>query len=382
MRKSSAATTIVSLITVLHIVFNASGQVPGSAPRADPFADSLRNHVTTLASESFGGRFGPGAEKARQYIIKQYRAAGLEPLGDDWLHSFALSGMKGKNVVGVRRAKAAGADGHHVIVSAHYDHLGKQRGRLYPGAADNASGVACLLEAARRSADWQTRRDLVFVAFDLEERGLLGSFAWVARPPLPIDKCDHFITMDILGRKALGFVDNMLFAQGWEWTPRILEPLSRAAKAESTGFEYFWTDLTGDRSDFVAFKRARVPHLFFSTGENRDYHRPTDTVDRIDFPLLGRQARAIERVVRHLAGTDEPYRSRKEPVKHLIEFESMKRLAKALLKSGDPRIDKSLELQLRGLILAAGRVVKRGEVRVNDRKMLLEVARRLQGRLR
>ena len=371
---NAAARLIMSVVLLLASV---CAQTPGTTEVIDDgIARRLKGHVAKLASPEHGGRFGPGAEVAREYIESQFAEAGLEPVGKSWRHPFARSGMKGINLVGVHPGTAKPE--RHIIVSAHYDHLGRRGDRYYPGACDNASGVAAMLELARALKGVKTRRTVVFVAFDLEERGLLGSFAWAARPPVPLEQLDFFVTIDMLGRKALGVVDDVMFALGWEWTPEILPLLKNASAAvEGVDLGYFHTDVAGDRSDFVAFKRAGKPHLFFSTGENPDYHRTTDTVERLDVELLTSQTKVVGEVVRGLVDAETLPTYGEHPERHLIEFESMRSIAKALMKSDDPRAA-PYKAQAGALVLIAAQVIKKGEASPNDRRKLLKVMRQLQ----
>ena len=347
---------------------------------ADPLADRLMRDVRTLASPEFGGRYGPVAAKTREWIAARFRALELKPLGESYEQPFVMSAMKGVNMAAVLPAKKPNPENRHIIVSAHYDHLGKVGGRLYPGAADDASGVAAMMECARVLRDAELDRDIVFVAFDLEERGLLGSFAWTKRPPLPLERCELFITCDILGRRAMGFVENTLFVSGWEYCPETLKTLQ--AVPHDGDMAYFWTDLAGDRADFVAFKRARIPHLFFSTGEYPDYHQPTDRPENLDPKVLATQTRVIIASVKALASAPVRWKWRDQPDRNLIEFQSVKRLANRLRKSTDPRLSTEMKAQAAALALYAARVVRKGEVTPTNRRWLVNVSRQMQSMLR
>ncbi|HYH47353.1 MAG TPA: M20/M25/M40 family metallo-hydrolase [Thermoanaerobaculia bacterium] len=200
------------------------------------------------------------------------------------------------NVVGVLRAGAA--EGHAspmapmasmgpVVLGAHYDHLGMGGpGSLAPlarephnGADDNASGVAALLEAARRLAARRAelRRDVVFVAFSGEESGLFGSTSLVRQPPagLRLDSALAMINLDMVGRLR----DKLSVLAGetaLEW-PGLVRPACRRAGLECT--------LSGEGygpSDHTPFYAAGLPVLHLFTGFHADYHRPTDDVDRLD----------------------------------------------------------------------------------------------------
>ena len=117
-----------------------------------------------------------------------------------------------------------------VLLSAHYDHLGKDRqGRICPGAADNASGVAVLLEAARRfaAAEHRPRRTVAFAALDAEEQLLLGSFAFSCRTDVTTAKIVAVVNMDMLGRDFFDVISNTVFLAGTELYPSLQTQVRR-----------------------------------------------------------------------------------------------------------------------------------------------------------
>ncbi len=342
----------------------------------------VRQVVDKLCSEAFAGRSAGGYEVLRAFLVAQFKAAGLSRVDKKYQHKFAASGLSGVNIVGLLKSKHPQKTDGHIILSAHYDHLGRRGGRMYPGACDNASGVAAMLEIAGRLDPADLKRDILFVAFDLEEKGLLGSLAYVKKPALPLKQCRGFITMDMLGRKSLGLLDNMMFVQGWEWTPRMLPILKSASQQTKIGFSYGWTDVGGDRSDFVAFKRKRIPHLFFTVGENEDYHQTSDIPSKIDAKLLLRQARTVEKVLIDLANLAEPLVYRQVPDLNLIEFTSLRDICLKIAKLESKRVNGGMRQQAMMMASFAGNVVSRKVVTSKDRRVLLRFARAMQGALR
>ncbi len=137
----------------------------------EPDASRLRQHVTKLASSEFQGRREAGAIKARSYLIDEFTKLGLQPLfGGSFTQN--VTGKGPEDVIGVNLgARIIGSDpsqaDHWVILGAHYDHLGRQGALIYPGADDNASGVAMMLEVARTIArsPVKPRRSIAFVGF-------------------------------------------------------------------------------------------------------------------------------------------------------------------------------------------------------------------------
>lgn len=301
------------------VVTTATAQEPGPAPGKLPDPARLRQHVETLASPEFAGRSGPGGEKAAAYVADHLRKLGLAPLfGDSYeqvIPDLATPGNPplGRNV----GAKLAGADpalaDEWIILAAHFDHLGVRGGRLYPGADDNASGVAMLLEVARNLAASEgpdrPRRSVMLIGFDLEERGLWGSRYFVEHMPVPLDKVKLFVTADMLGRALAGVCAEHLFVMGTERFAPARGWLAEAAKSDPVAghvrLAVVGADLLGiDRSDYGPFRARSVPFLFFSTGENPAYHTPDDTAATLDYPKLESATRLIQSAVAHAAAAD------------------------------------------------------------------------------
>ena len=193
------------------------------------------------------------------------------------------------NVVGIIRGAHsndgdANSNGEYVVVGAHYDHVGVGKpvagDSIFNGADDNASGTTGLLliaKALSMSAE-KPVRDIVLVAFSGEERGLLGSKAYVANSPLPIENCVAMLNMDMIGRCT----DNNLSIGGEGYCP----DLTKINAEENATLEHPLT-LKYDieryffRSDQANFARKKIPVLFYFTGEHKDYHKVTDDVSLI-----------------------------------------------------------------------------------------------------
>src|SRR5262249_55753358 len=151
-------------------------------------------------SPEFGGRRGAGGEKAAAFLVEQFRRLRLGGLfaGE---YTQDIPGQEpgtriGRNVGAMLRGSDPALRDQWVIVSARYDHLGVRGGRLFPGADDNASGVAMMLEVARcvLQAPTPPKRSVMFIGFDLEEAGLFGSRYFVAHSPVPLDRIALFLT--------------------------------------------------------------------------------------------------------------------------------------------------------------------------------------------
>jgi hypothetical protein len=210
-----------------------------------------------------------------------------------------------KNVVGVLEGSGPLAD-ETIVIGAHYDHLGRGgpgslaflSTAIHNGADDNASGTAMVMEMARRLArrvDPLPRR-LVFVAFSGEERGLLGSAHYVSDPPYPLDKTVMMVNFDMVGRLN---DKNELTLYGTGTTPGLDELVDALGKAE--GFTVKKIADGFGPSDQASFYRKNIPVLFTFTGTHKDYHRPSDDTETINFGGMSRIADFGELMILDLA---------------------------------------------------------------------------------
>jgi aminopeptidase YwaD len=180
-----------------------------------------------------------------------------------------------------------GKTDEYIIIGAHYDHLGRgnvdslapsQIGQIHPGADDNASGTAGVLELARLLAPMrgQLQRGILFASFAGEELGLLGSSEWVKEPTLPLDKAVAMLNMDMIGR----IKDDKIYIGG-VGTGSTFKTLLEQAQSKS-GFKIEYSAGGYAASDHTSFVTKRIPVLFFFSGLHSDYHKPSDTWDKIN----------------------------------------------------------------------------------------------------
>jgi len=256
----------------------------------------LQRDVEMLAAGAMAGRGlgSPELERAADYIAAQFRAAGLQPGGDaghSWFqawqqHVDALDDtVTLRNVIGILPGSDARLAGESLVIGAHYDHFGRGvyadhaegRGKLHPGADDNASGVAVMLELARVLARQPQPRSVVFVAFSGEETGWLGSRHYVRNAgPFPPGKTIAMLNLDTVGR--LGEHPVTLFGSGSaeEWV-HIFRGASYV-----TGVEVKAVAEDFGSSDQTSFLEAGVPAVQLFGTPHADIHRPGDTLDKID----------------------------------------------------------------------------------------------------
>ena len=218
----------------------------------------------------------------------------------------------GRNVVAYLPATApvTRVEKPWVAIGAHYDHLGRNAhsgslasrddaGRAHLGADDNASGSAAVLAIAGALAKQPMRRRHLLVGlWSAEEIGLLGSAAFVATPPVPVDQLAAYLNFDMVGRMQ----ENKLVAQATGSSPVWASILERANVA--AGFDLTVQPDPYQPTDVSNFNQASVPSLSFTTGAHSDYHKPSDTADKIDYEDLDRVASFAAAITRRLMDLD------------------------------------------------------------------------------
>ena len=209
--------------------------------------------------------------------------------------------VRAANVIGILPGTDPALASEAVVIGAHYDHLGRTDGVVYPGADDNASGTAVVLGLARAfAAAGGADRTLVFALFGAEELGLIGSRHYVDHPAVPLDRTVAMVNFDMVGRLS----GRTLSVGGGDSGNRLRALVTAAAQLERLA-----PDVHGSPygpSDHARFYAAGVPVLFFYTGAHSDYHRPSDTADKIDAAGMARVAALGARVIDGLASDARP----------------------------------------------------------------------------
>ncbi|MCA9255239.1 MAG: M20/M25/M40 family metallo-hydrolase, partial [Phycisphaerales bacterium] len=279
----------------------------------------LMEHVEWLAAPERAGRgLGTdGLKASADYIAEQMSAAGLKPAGDEgsWFQKFEVANgpdgapVEAINVIGVLPGARADWRDQSVILCAHYDHLGSgwpdvhagDEGRIHPGADDNASGVAVILELARNlAAEGAAPRNLVVIAFSAEECGRLGSQHYVQHPFLPVRDIRGVINLDTVGRLNDGAISIHGTATADEW-PHIFRGCGFV-----TGVPNKFVPKSTEGSDQESFIAAGSPAVQIFTGAHADYHRPGDTIDRVDGAGLVKVATFVKEAVAYLLTREPP----------------------------------------------------------------------------
>jgi Zn-dependent M28 family amino/carboxypeptidase len=235
--------------------------------------------------------------------------------------SFTIEGLTASLTVDIVRetktvhnviAYLPGTTDEYVIVGAHYDHLGlgdehslapSQIGQIHHGADDNASGTAGVIELARWfSKQPKQQRGVLFMAFAGEELGLLGSAYYASHPLLPLDKAVAMLNMDMIGRIREG----KIYVNG-TGTGSTLDAVVAGVKVP-TALKLDLSESTGyGGSDHISFTAKQVPVIFFFSGLHGDYHKPSDTADKIDSRTAAALAGYVGEIARALmTASDRP----------------------------------------------------------------------------
>ena len=286
---------------IRSLIFLIVLSVFACTPEKEDPLEQLQADVEILASDALEGReVGTKGEKlAADYIADRLKKIGVEPKGlESFFQPFfvkesqnphekpemsadSISGTSGQNVIGY--IDNPGED--IVVIGAHYDHLGYggfsslHRGdsAIHNGADDNASGVAALLRLAELLQKKRTRRDILFIAFSGEEKGLWGSNYFVKNPTIDLGRVNFMINMDMVGRldSTRGIAINGTgTAAGW---PEILD------SANTGGLKVTMKESGIGPSDHTSFYLQDIPVLHFFTGQHEDYHKPTDDAELINY---------------------------------------------------------------------------------------------------
>ncbi|MFQ5597855.1 MAG: M28 family peptidase [Nitrospiria bacterium] len=276
----------------------------------------IKDDISFLSSKAMRGR-GFGTEmldRAAEYIAKSFRESGLQPggpFGKSYLQQWKGqdgglgSGVVLKNVIGVLPGSHPDWNEESVVIAAHYDHLGfgwprvekGDEGKLHPGANDNASGVALLLDLARLFGKGAPlKRSIVFVAFTGKEVDLRGSRHFVSRgEPYPTERVSGMINLDTIG--GLGTRHLIVLGSG---SAREWPPLLREAGAAS-GISMSPIPGTIGSSDHLSFIEAGVPAIQLFSGITTDTGRPTDTIEKIDLEGIVKTGRIVKAITEVLA---------------------------------------------------------------------------------
>lgn len=273
--------------------------------RANGLEGDLKKHVQFITADTLKGRFAgsEGELAVANYIYDCLEKAGVIMLTPRDGEDFYIAGNVGqginaadtihsRNIIGIVPGYDKNLKGEYVLIGAHMDHLGVNRitvdgkvvEQIYPGADDNASGVAALIELAREIANnhFLFRRSVIFAFFGAEEVGMAGSWYFLNRSFSEVDKIVMMINFDMIGRsggenkfKAFTGVRNLelnTIISNLSLRPASIEPVL-------ANTDYF-------PSDHRLFHEKEIPITLFTTGVHRDYHSPKDTWEKLDYSQM------------------------------------------------------------------------------------------------
>ena len=288
-----------------------------------PLTSDFTNSASGIVAASINGKTADALLAPTGETLKQLQTA-LDNENPHVQTAFVLPKVKATLACGVEHLKKTDSNvvaylppsqqsntGEYIVVGAHYDHLGHggssaldragEENKVHPGADDNASGVAWVMELAaslaREHAEHpeKFRRGVIFACWSGEEIGLIGSTAFCEHPPVSLDKVVAYVNADMVGRMR----DNKLTLQGagssHAWR-RLIEKRNVAA-----GFNLALQDDPYLPTDVTSFYTKNVPVLNFFSGAHEDYHRPTDTADKLNYKDLERISRFTHDVIVDLA---------------------------------------------------------------------------------
>jgi Peptidase family M28 len=210
-----------------------------------------------------------------------------------------------------------------IVLTAHMDHLGKEGNTIYYGADDDGSGTCAILELAEafvtaKKAGKSPRRSIVFMTVSGEEKGLWGSKYYTMNPLFPLEKTSVDLNIDMIGRTGYDYVNdakdsaNYVYVIGDDKLSTDLRPTNELANKLSSKLklDYRYNDPKDPnrfyfRSDHYNFAEKGVPIIFYFDGEHKDYHRPTDTPDKINYELYSRRARLVATTAWIMANKNE-----------------------------------------------------------------------------
>jgi len=283
----------------------------------DPrLTDQLRNSAIPVIfiNQNIAEKFLPGTkmrEMYSDYLVKLESKGKPKPLFMSAEGSLKMvsktESMIGENVIALIEGNSKKDE--YIVVSSHYDHLGIRDSSIYFGADDNGSGTSAVLEMARifqkaKNEGNGPKRSMIFLNVSGEEKGLLGSAFYVKHPFVPLKNTVANLNIDMIGRTDNKHdslkIKDYIYVIGADRLSNELSEINKKANSDFTKLELDYTyDNSSDpnkyyqRSDHYNFAKNNVPIIFYFNGAHDDYHKPTDTPDKIDFPLIKKRAQLV-----------------------------------------------------------------------------------------
>ena len=280
-------------------------------------SDSIQKSLLVLTADSLEGRRTgePGQKKAAQFLAHYYKELGIgtppqttsyfQPIPASFMRNWQMKLKDSENVW----AYIEGSEKPEevLVISAHFDHMGILLNKIYYGADDNGSGTSAVMEIARVFQSLvkegiRPKRSVLFLHLTGEEFGLFGSQFYTENPPIALEQTIANLNIDMIGRRSAEHptTDDYIFLVGSDKLSQDLHDTAELANAESVNLvlDYTFNDDNDPqriyyRSDHYNFAKNNVPAIFFYNGTHDDYHLPSDTFDKIDFPILTKRTQFI-----------------------------------------------------------------------------------------
>ena len=286
----------------------------------------LKELLYVYASDYFQGRETGtlGQKRAVTFLREFYQNRGIAAANgtEDYFQPMELS-IKGnpvqtENVVAIIEGSTLPEE--YIVISSHLDHEGVKNGEVYNGADDDGSGSVALLEVAEAfqeavKAGKGPKRSIIFLHVSGEEKGLLGSRYYTDNPLYPLANTIANLNIDMVGRtdpKRENENDNYIYLIGSDRLSTELHEISEAANKATVNLELDYTYNAEDdpnrfyfRSDHYNFAKNNIPVIFYFNGTHADYHKPTDTVEKIRYDLLAQRSQLVFYTAWELANREE-----------------------------------------------------------------------------
>jgi len=306
-------------------------------------SEDLEKHLNILASDSLEGRETgkKGQKMAADYIMNHFKALGIPPYKKEtYYQKFKVKSgkhickcedcdvgfvkqlfgkkrrIKGENVLGY--IEGSDLKDELIIITAHYDHLGKHDSLVFNGADDDGSGTVATLEIAEafmlaKKAGHGPRRSILIMPVSGEEKGLLGSKYYTDHPVYPLENTVANLNIDMIGRlDDWHDTANYVYLIGADRLSQELHDISEQVNKEYIGLNLDYTFNEEDdpnryyyRSDHYNFAKNNIPVIFYFNGVHEDYHKASDTIEKIDFEKIQTITRLIFLTAWELANRDE-----------------------------------------------------------------------------
>lgn len=288
-------------------------------------AEDLKEHLYVIASDEFEGRETgePGQKKAAEYLRNFYIENNIaSPYGgNDYFQAIPTEHLKpdlnpSENVVAFIEGNEFPEE--IIVISAHYDHLGMNGDAVYYGADDDGSGTVAILEIAQAFkkavlAGNEPKRSILFLHVTGEEKGLLGSKYYTNFPIFPLENTVTDLNIDMIGRVDANHTNNPNFVYliGSDRLSTELHVLSEKINDRFTQLDLDYTYNSEDdpnryyyRSDHYSFAKNNIPIIFYFNGSHTDYHKISDTPDKINYEVLAKRAQLIFYTAWEIANRD------------------------------------------------------------------------------